>query len=181
MTYFCEISYIYALVDPRDPLVARYIGKADNPADRLNRHCREARLHSRPIHCWIRKLGREGIRPIMHVLQATGDWESAERAMIAEAKENGAPLLNVAIGGAEPHCSRRQRQANARHATSARPKNIMLAYRKLESLLRGKSAPPRERTLVTIALFRATVERHRAAGTLQQLDERVGRCSLGGA
>lgn len=100
------MASIYGLFDNQGRL--RYIGKADKPAERLKGHMRETRRRS-PLYDWLRKHGL----PEMRVLEADClDWREAERRLIAEARERGDKLLNLADGGDEPHCPREVRARN---------------------------------------------------------------------
>lgn len=100
---------IYALKCPESGAV-RYIGKANNPKNRLATHIRGARKRRTPVHCWIGSLASP---PVMEVLEwvDAADWVAAERRLIAEYRMH-ARLLNLADGGDEPGCSREVRVAN---------------------------------------------------------------------
>lgn len=100
------MSEIYGLFDADGGL--RYIGKANNAANRLKGHMRECRRRNTPLYAWLRKHGVPGMR----VLEIADDWRSAERRLIAEARARGAKLLNIANGGDEPFCSTEVRAAN---------------------------------------------------------------------
>ena len=104
-----KVASIYALVDPDSGMI-RYIGKANDPAKRLQTHARESRRLMRPVNCWVRSLGR---LPDLVVLRDNcHDWEQEERRLIASARASGYPLLNVADGGATPKATQEQRRAN---------------------------------------------------------------------
>lgn len=99
---------IYALTDAVTGEV-RYIGKANNPKDRLKGHMRDSLRRDTPVYRWIRKNGIPG----MVILQENcADWKAAEIAAISEYKAKGARLLNVAIGGDQPFCPVDVRAAN---------------------------------------------------------------------
>lgn len=118
------MASIYALCDAAGEV--RYIGKANNPTDRLKRHMREARLGRRnyPLYAWLRKHGQ----PELRILEAAcPDWKEAEIRLIAAHKPSG-KLLNVAAGGDEPSCSTEVRRANA-HALNAALKDNPLRAR----------------------------------------------------
>jgi len=107
------MASIYGLYDVDGNL--RYIGKANNPRKRLMSHMRDARRRRTPLYDWINKHGI----PEMRVLESDcADWREAEKRLIAEARVNGARLLNVADGGDEPYCSPETRSANGRRMQS---------------------------------------------------------------
>lgn len=93
---------IYALVDPRDGAV-RYVGKAENVAQRLRLHLSEARKPTSQTHKsrWLRALMSADLRPIIRALEvpAGQSWVEAERRHIGEQKALGAVLLNLTEGG----------------------------------------------------------------------------------
>jgi hypothetical protein len=103
-----SLPSIYGLFD-KDGLL-RYVGKANNPAQRLKGHARDSLKKNTPLYAWMRKRGI----PEMRVLEANClDWKEAERRIIREARERGDKLLNVADGGEQPFCSVEQRRKNA--------------------------------------------------------------------
>jgi hypothetical protein len=121
-----KLPSIYGLFDRTGAL--RYIGKANDPAKRLNGHMRDVRRRRTPLYDWLAKHGRPEIR----VLEADcGDWPEAERRLIAEARARGENLLNLADGGdqpkSDPDTNRRNAAAlNARMAADPRAKRIRL-------------------------------------------------------
>jgi len=98
-----EMTFIYALVDPRDGRV-RYVGKSDDPDRRLRNHLLEvANGHNRNpyFRWWINLLGKDGLTPtvrrIMQCEQAAArDWE---RHWIWAFRWAGEKLTNLAAGG----------------------------------------------------------------------------------
>ncbi len=97
-----ENTFIYGLYDPRD-LQLRYIGKADNPNNRLSGHIKEAKRQRRNSHLynWMRVLLGQGLKPILVILEQCDqwDWQNAERFWIALAKRIGTKLTNWTEGG----------------------------------------------------------------------------------
>ncbi len=101
---------IYGLYGPQklvdgdlDSIRYRYVGKSDNPLDRLEQHIHSA-LHNdmkMPVYDWIRKLDKQGVRPQMRVLCRVPmeSWQKEERRMIATLRAEGHDLLNVTDGG----------------------------------------------------------------------------------
>lgn len=95
------MSYIYGLWDSRT-YELRYIGKADNPQSRLQAHINEAKRGGRRHKDnWIRNLLKDGLIPEIEILEecTKDNWEEIEREWIREAREKGARLVNVTIGG----------------------------------------------------------------------------------
>lgn len=125
---------IYALTDPATGEI-RYIGKANKPEARLKTHLRDAKRRSTPVYCWLRKLAAQGAQPVMRVLEWSCDWVEAERRLIAQHREAGARLLNVAEGGNEPACSKAQRAINGAAAAAKRNPDIWRYHRHLGSML----------------------------------------------
>lgn len=123
------MASIYGLFDKSGAL--RYIGKANDPAKRLGGHMRDSRRRNTPLYCWIRKNGQPEMR-ILHDCGEGEDWRNVERQLIADARADGAKLLNVADGGDEPYCPMEVRQENGRK--SAGP-NGYLSRVKNEPLL----------------------------------------------
>lgn len=103
------MSEIYGLLCPATGEL-RYIGKANDAGKRLKSHLRDARRRRTPLYDWINALGAA---PVLIVLDSVSDWQTAERLWIAEGRESGARLLNLADGGVEPHCPPAVRKANA--------------------------------------------------------------------
>lgn len=93
-------TYIYALTDP-DTQEVRYIGKADNPQKRLNRHL--GQFEPKPTHKsnWIKSLLEIGKQPGVKILEEVdeSEWQSSERKWINEYKSSGANLTNTTDGG----------------------------------------------------------------------------------
>lgn len=104
---------IYALTDPRTNEV-RYVGKANNPAERFARHIRECRRRRTPVYNWMRKLSAEGFEPGLIILETCDAWQEAEIKWIAHYRAQSSRLLNLADGGNQPSCTPAQRSENAK-------------------------------------------------------------------
>lgn len=96
-----EITYIYALIDPRNGYV-RYIGKTHrNPILRLNEHT----LYYKEIESqnlknkWILELRAENMIPKMEIIDEVEDWDFWERHYISLYKSWGFQLCNLKSGG----------------------------------------------------------------------------------
>ncbi len=95
--------YIYGLKCPLAGVI-RYVGKSQNPSQRLRGHLTGANTHAYKHHTsrWLRKLIRLGLEPelsILHEVQPEERWQDVERRFISEAKERGWDLTNSTAGG----------------------------------------------------------------------------------
>lgn len=152
---------IYALLDPRDGAI-RYIGKANSAAKRIKTHLQDSTRRNTPVYCWIRKLVGLGLAPRIEVLRTVqrNDWPQAEREEIANARERGERLLNLAAGGNEPFCSTETRQANgAKNARSVhndpRRKRIWNLKREMGRLLKMGLVPESVKAKLRLAAAKA--------------------------
>jgi hypothetical protein len=95
--------FLYGL---RCPLSSelRYVGKAKNPKARLSAHITQARTKFARKDNWLRSLERDGLRPILEILDEVPveTWQVHERGLIARLRQEGVPLLNVKDGGDGP-------------------------------------------------------------------------------
>lgn len=84
---------IYGLSDPRTGAV-RYVGKTNNPSLRLGTHI-SSRSNARKFD-WIQSLLREGVRPVMVVLEVAAQDEgvAAEARWVTKLRSEGADLTN---------------------------------------------------------------------------------------
>lgn len=96
-------DYIYGL---RCPIVGqiRYIGKSNQPQQRLYLHLHEAKKRKYDHHAarWLRKLLSLGTRPTLEILAEVppeGDWREYEKRIIAGMIADGAALTNASVGG----------------------------------------------------------------------------------
>lgn len=68
-----SVGYIYALADPNNPKLPRYIGKTTRPLrQRLKNHkqsCKERPQY--PLHQWLTSLYSSGLRPDIYLLETT--------------------------------------------------------------------------------------------------------------
>ena len=101
------MPYIYILRDPRDNRV-RYVGKANDIAQRMKQHLHCARHHHKTHRDnWIRSLLLAGHKPTADILEevSVDGWADAERHWIAHYLAMGMPLTNMTSGGeAGPSC-----------------------------------------------------------------------------
>jgi len=102
------VSYIYALTDPRETdgiKRIRYIGMTKNVAHRFRSHLQAAKRGIRRYcYTWIRSLVSAGLFPKYETISVVNDSDaySLEQETIARFKFLGAPLTNLADGGAGP-------------------------------------------------------------------------------
>lgn len=101
------MACVYALVDPREPLVFRYIGiTRKHPEDRLDKHYVAVKRGGRHyVQNWLRALLRDGIEAKLVVLVECG-LEEAKRievAAITAHRALGTPLTNLSAGGDGVH------------------------------------------------------------------------------
>jgi group I intron endonuclease len=96
------ITFIYALNDPETG-ECRYIGKADKPEERYQRHLSQAKSGKTNFYKdnWIRRLQLNGLNPVLEILRScpVEGWEVWERAYIQTYREFGANLTNISSGG----------------------------------------------------------------------------------
>lgn len=106
-------AYIYGLTDEHGTV--RYVGKSVDVARRFADHLSE-RNRKFPVYAWIKKQQRNNAQVRLVVLaSALGpDWQSLEKAVIKQYRDDGFKLLNVADGGDEPHVTLEQRRALGR-------------------------------------------------------------------
>ena len=98
----CEVTQIYALVDPRTRAI-RYIGKAVDADKRYRQHLQPAQLDRYKSHknSWLKGLLNDGLTPELRILHTVPSYKAdvAERAAIAVARIVGDPLTNGTDGG----------------------------------------------------------------------------------
>jgi group I intron endonuclease len=92
------LTYIYALLHPTGAV--RYIGKTDNPMRRYQHHLQpwDSKTHK---SFWIRKLLRDGIKPVMVILEVVKktNWRQSEVRWIRRFRSRGFDLVNSTDGG----------------------------------------------------------------------------------
>lgn len=93
-------TYIYTLKDPISNLI-RYVGKSNNPKERLKNHvnlCKRDQTHKRN---WIIKLKKQGLKPILEIIDKVpiDSWQFWEKYWISQMKSWGFDLVNYTNGG----------------------------------------------------------------------------------
>lgn len=91
--------FIYTLADPRNGAI-RYVGKTGNLEWRLRQHL-DARHTKTHRGCWVQELLRNGVLPIIEVIEETteSNWSEAERFWIEYLRFLGFDLTNGDSGG----------------------------------------------------------------------------------
>jgi len=132
---FIEVA-IYGLCDQSGTI--RYIGKANNPKNRLKQHIRES-LKSRGVNkhkeAWIRSVYASGGKIELLILEwcNSSEWQHAERRWISEYAET---LTNQTPGGIAPTCSMETRVANAKQLNAHSERALMMAIRVMNNYAR---------------------------------------------
>ena len=103
MYYLCsmeKVVYIYSLKDPRDYQI-KYIGKTIDIDRRRKEHNQIHRNKKSKKNSWIIHLIKNGMQPIMEVLEECKelDWVERERYWIRYYNELGFNLKNMTLGG----------------------------------------------------------------------------------
>lgn len=126
-----ETTFIYALIDPRDSLV-RYVGKADDPAQRLRRDHLLLRSTNKHFTNWLEAIE---LKPTLLVIDEVPNscWEKYERACIAAFRN----LTNIDPGGEGGTYSAEHAQSISEALTG---KSKSASHRK--ALSRAKSGVP---------------------------------------
>lgn len=93
-----KTTFIYFLRDPKNPIKG-YVGKANDPKDRLKDHLKDNKPCYRTN--WIRALKFEGLKPQLEILDEVpyDAWEFWEREYIRIFRAIGFHLTNGTDGG----------------------------------------------------------------------------------
>lgn len=114
-----ETTFIYALVDPVSEQV-RYVGKSNNPSERIKSHVRTAPFDKTHKAYWIRNLIKNGQQPKLMILEQVDitEWEQKEQYYIQSFHQAGCKLTNGNAGGLgeiSPTLEVREKLARARY------------------------------------------------------------------
>ena len=93
---------IYALISPDEPDNYRYVGQTiQSLKSRFNGHMHDAINNKKnyPVQCWIRKLLKNNIKPLIILIEENCTWNESEKFYIKKFKEEGHNLLNYTDGG----------------------------------------------------------------------------------
>lgn len=170
---------IYALACVKTGEI-RYIGKANNPDQRLKAHMKDSLRRDTPLYRWIRKHGQ----PELIIVQRNcEDWRTAERREILRLRAKGFRLLNVADGGDQPYCPTSVRQSNGKASAEKRSRVLWNAYRHMglaSKWLANHDRHETARKLSKAITALKTAERHaRQNGTLARLEQQVADSTVG--
>lgn len=124
-----EETFIYALCEPgtRD---IRYIGKSNNPRQRLHAHLFVSSKGNNHFGAWLRKLRVSGCRPDLLILKKIpkDGWEWWEKSFIRNARIIGFDLTNFLEGGDSlPDVSGESNPMFGKHHTEETKRKIGLA------------------------------------------------------
>jgi len=100
MLKLADNFFVYGLIDPRNGAL-RYVGSSTRGMDRPRDHWKRKQDRERHDHChaWVRSLLREGLVPVVEVLETTRHLNEAEPFWIAYFRMIGADLTNMTDGG----------------------------------------------------------------------------------
>lgn len=95
-----ETTKIYTLSCPKSYDV-RYVGKTNNPEQRLKAHNNKARDKNTHKRNWIIKLKNEGLKPIFTIIDEVplDNWQYWEKFYISKFKQLNCDLVNYSDGG----------------------------------------------------------------------------------
>lgn len=160
---------IYALSDPRNPDMVRYIGMSSSGLNRPKRHHTEMNHHFH-LHRWLRKMRADGVRARIEVLeefQTASDLPHAEMFWIAQGKGLGWKLTNSTNGGDGLNGFRFSEATKAKMSASAkgRPKSDAHKEAIRQARLGTKASPAARENmrLARIEKLKDPVERQRVA------------------
>lgn len=135
-----ETTFIYVLKEP-DTGEIRYVGKADDPEQRLFQHLKDPKRNHRTN--WIKSLKDSGKIPVLEIVDEvpTSEWSFWEAAYIQFYLENGAELTNGTLGGEGGSPTRDVRE---KIGLANRGKRRSVEHcQKMSKLLTGKKYPPK--------------------------------------
>lgn len=148
------MTFIYCLAEPHSGVI-RYVGKANNPAERLRHHLKDRMACHRTD--WLAKLKHDGLHPVVVPLEECSEkvWQERERHWIAFLREQGADLVNDTDGGEGgamgPEARAKTAQANKGNIYSLGRKHSPETIEKLRESHKGKSMLPQTRAAIAKA------------------------------
>lgn len=98
-----ETTFIYGLNDPETG-ECRYVGKSNNPHERLSDHFTECRDKTHRRANWLNSLAAKGLKPTLQIIDEVPfeHWKQLEVAYIEFFRERGFDLTNGTPGGEDP-------------------------------------------------------------------------------
>lgn len=98
-------TYIYALLEPSDEFIPRYIGKSVDPKNRFAAHCKDFKEGKTHKERWIRNLHNNGLKPKLKIIAQveSKDWQYWEIFYIDAFLKAGFNLTNETDGGDGNH------------------------------------------------------------------------------
>ena len=169
-------TFIYTLSDPRTGFV-RYVGKSNDPKNRLARHLCESRAKQTcHRHCWIASLLKEGVLPQLLIIEECDrlKWPDSERFWIASLRLAGCDLVNRSDGGSGNDGYKFSDELRAQF--SAQRKGRPLSERNKQNIaaaLRGMPKSPEHRAKLSLANIGKTGELSSAFGRKQTPEARA--------
>lgn len=93
-------TYIYILIDPTTNEI-RYVGKSNNPKNRLKNHLNFSKSDQTHKRNWLSKLKKQGLKPIIEIIDTVpiNNWQFWETFWISLIKTWGFNLINYTEGG----------------------------------------------------------------------------------
>ena len=148
-----KTTYIYTLVDPREPEHVRYVGKADDPKARFRQHLHSVKTYKkrRYVYCWIGSLLKVGVTPDMNIIEEVAykvkeDWASREQHWISLYRISGHKLTNLTEGGdgieGFKHSEECKKRMNAHRIGKPGTPHTEESKRKLSEAHKGKVLGP---------------------------------------
>ncbi len=93
-------TFIYTLKDPITDEI-RYVGKSDDPKNRLVEHLKKSKYTKTHKNNWIISLLDKDLKPILEILDVvdTDNWGFWEKYWISQLRTWGFKLTNISEGG----------------------------------------------------------------------------------
>lgn len=135
-----KVTYLYALSDPTGNI--RYIGKSDNPKQRLKRHLKPTGTTHKEV--WINHLLAHAAVPKLKILRLVPEFEWAvwERFYIEYYRNIGHDLTNTAEGGvAGPNTEESLRKMVATRRTKGNYQHTEEYKQAMRTRFSGKGNP----------------------------------------
>lgn len=167
---------VYTLLDPRTKAV-RYVGKAQEPKERLEEHISQARnVKGQLCHrlAWLRQLARANLRPLLRTVERCCEtvWQERERFWIAEYRRRGADLVNATDGGDEVDGYKHTDKDRVKMSASHKPLAPEVEARRIKAVraaITGRERTPEEREAIRQAALKQWANRQARAKLMKGL------------